>query len=518
MKIFNPVLIISGLFFAFITRIALPFNKVFTEHGIVLNTPDAYAMVRHADVEAFVNGIDYFSIFPEGVVISKLFYSSIISVLSNLTGTTTLFISALLPPILFFLTAYAVYWIASILFEYRAGAISVFMLCILPGEFLNRTMLGAGDYHCLEIAIVSFIMLFVVTMITVPHNLVKVLLAIGIVGLYIAFRTAFSWPKEMILIAIILISALITGFFYLCKTNIAKILYLAIITFCITLVYVNFSAYMPVRLLSFIDPRSYVTEEMTFFFTNGQFDLMPMMAYFGITFYVVLFGIGWLIYRVFKYQRAGEVVLLVWTVVMFTIMLCMRRWEYYFAINAAIITAFVIVKFTEMISRKNAVRMLLIVAIAICLPLGRQSIVTADSDYGYPDKHWIETCEYLQSQNDSDYEAAYYTGEKPAYGAFSAWTYGYWIQTIGHQAVWSHNGAGDRKMERSLLLASDEQAALEYLRDAKIRYVILSGEMFKFQSLQSDNVTFMYKAYEGQIADLELVNWSGNVKVLRIRN
>lgn len=518
MKYLNPALIVSGLVFAFITRVIIPFDKVFTDYGIVLNTPDAYAMVRHADA-AFVNGIDYFSMFPSGVHISQFFYSKLILVLANFTGTSTLFITAVLPVALFFLTVYAVYWIATVLFGNRAGAISVFMLCILPGEFLNRTMLGAGDYHCWEIVLVSYIMLLIVLMINIPMKWAKVLCAVQAVILYIGFRMSFSWPKELILIVIVGISAVVVGFFYLCKTKVSKILYVSIIAFCVTVIYVNFSSYLPVRLISLVDPRSYVTEEATFFFTSGQFDLMPMMAYFGITFYIVLFGIGWLIYRVIKYQRGGEIVFLTWTVVMFGIMLCMRRWEYYFAINAAILTAFVIFKFTEMISQKNVIRLLLIVAIAICLPMGRQSIVTAGSDYGYPDRHWIETCTYLRLQNDSWYEQAYYTGEKPAFGAFSAWNYGYWLQSIGHQAVWSHNGAADRKMERDLLLASDTEAAVRYFRDTKIRYIVISDEMFKFASLKTDKLsqTFMYKAYEGQLADLQLVNWSGNVKTFRVK-
>jgi dolichyl-diphosphooligosaccharide--protein glycosyltransferase len=247
--------------------------------------------------------------------------------------------------------------------------------------------------------------------------------------------------------------------------------------------------------------------------------MAPMIAYFGITFFIALAGIGWLLYRVIKFRKPGEIVFLSWTMVMLFLIIAMRRFDYYFAINAAIIVAYVTVKLFQIIGSRQAARLAIVVAIVFCLPLAKQSIVTASSDYGYATQDWAHTAQYLKEQNTLDYEKAYSTGGRPPYGVFSWWSYGYWLMAIGHQAVYTNNGGGNYRNNAKILLSQDYNYALNQLRKNKLRYVVICEDMFKSHGLSTDNLdqTFMYKAYYQQINDLYLVCQYGDVKTFETK-
>ncbi len=60
-------------------------------------------------------------------------------------------VAALVPPIIGVLAVVAVWALATIAFDRRAGLIAGLLAAILPGHFLDRTLVGFVDHHALEV-------------------------------------------------------------------------------------------------------------------------------------------------------------------------------------------------------------------------------------------------------------------------------------------------------------------------------------------------------------------------------
>lgn len=497
MKYFNISLIAAAAIFAIINRIVIPFKNVFTDYGVILNTPDAYCMVRYAEMLPYT-GFDYFANFPDGVAsFQQIIYPIIIKAFSIITGDY-LIAAALLPVIFFAIAAAALHAMAKLLFNDSIAAMSLFIFCILPGEILTRTMLGAGDWHCLEIMLVTLILATIILLCKTKPSLFTQIGLIYVIAVLIALYW-FSWAGALMIIAIISGALLVYVFLNYVKHWLAKIVYIAAI---IGLIW------------TFINAEP-IIEAQSFFFTGGQFDITTMMAYYGLAFYIVLFGIGWLSYRVIKYKRFSDTLFLSYSLITFAMMIAHRRFDYYFAISAAIITAYMIYNLYRIVGKRHIARIAIIALVIISLPLAKQSIVVSGLSYGSPDKDWISSCQWLKDQNSANHEEAYYNGSKPDYGTLSWWNYGYWLMSIGHQAVLCHGGTADNGCSEILLSRSDDKA-LNKLNSLNMRYVVIDSDMlFNCNGLKTDYLTdtFMHKAYIGQIDKLKLVYNAGNVRI-----
>ena len=152
-----------ALLFAFVVRVVIPWQSTFTPFGILLNTPDAYVMIHYADLCPNFPAWDWYTNFPVGIETSHYeAFASIIAIIGKIFNMPNMIVGALLPVVLFFLTLIPVYFTARTLFDKTVALGSVVLFCLLPGELLERTMLGAADYHCLEILLLSLTMMFTV--------------------------------------------------------------------------------------------------------------------------------------------------------------------------------------------------------------------------------------------------------------------------------------------------------------------------------------------------------------------
>ena len=514
MKYFNISLIAAAAIFAIINRIVIPFKNVFTDYGVILNTPDAYCMVRYAEMLPYT-GLDYFANFPDGAAgLQQIVYPIVIKAFSSITGDY--FIAAALLPVIFFaIAAIALHDMAKLLFNGRIAAISLFIFCILPGEILTRTMLGAGDYHCLEIMLVALILTTIILLCKTKPSLFTQIGLIYVTALIALYW--FSWLGALMIIAVILAALLVYIFLNYVKHWLAKAAYIAAIIGLIW-AFINSGLYRMTYGIFTINLAEPIIEAQSFFFTGGQFDITTMMAYYGLAFYIVLFGIGWLIYQVIRYRRFSDTLFLSYTLITFAMMIAHRRFDYYFAISAAIITAYMIYNLYQIVGKQHIARIAIIALAIISLPLAKQSIVVSGLNYGSPDKDWVSTCQWLKDQNSANHEKVYLTGAKPDYGTLSWWNNGYWLMSIGHQAVLCHGGTADNGCSEILLSRSDDKA-LNKLNSLNIRYVVIDSDMlFNCNGLKTGNLTdtFMYKAYTGQVDSLKLVYQSSGIKVFSL--
>ena len=73
---------------------------------------------------------------------------------------------------------------------------------------------------------------------------------------------------------------------------------------------------------------------------TGQISFAIVWASFYLAFPAALIGLILLIFRVFKRDRPSELMFLVWNLVMVWALIAQNRYTYYFAVNAALLTAF----------------------------------------------------------------------------------------------------------------------------------------------------------------------------------
>ena len=214
-------------------RIALPYDQVFVNDWVWFRETDAYYYIRHIEnlVHNFphFNTIDPYMIYdPGGGVGSGLirpFFAWLVAGISLLvswgppTQHTIEVVGAYMPAILGTLTLIPVYFIGKELFNRWVGVISAALVTILPGEFLNRSLLGFTDHHVAEALFSTVGILFLIMAIrrarereisfdhflnrdwsVITKPLVYTLLAGVFLGLYL-----LSWIGGLLIVFIIFI-------------------------------------------------------------------------------------------------------------------------------------------------------------------------------------------------------------------------------------------------------------------------------------------------------------------------
>lgn len=152
-------------------RIKIPYEKIFVDGEVWFRGTDPYYFMRHIEnaVHNFphINSFDPYKAFPGGGgVLSQPFFvflgAGIVWLFSfgSTSPHTIEVIGAYIPPVLGTLTVVAVFFIGKELFNKWAGLLSAALLVILPGEFLNRSLLGFTDHHVVDSLLFTICMLF----------------------------------------------------------------------------------------------------------------------------------------------------------------------------------------------------------------------------------------------------------------------------------------------------------------------------------------------------------------------
>ena len=180
------ILLIAIFLFSFYIRGIIPMKAVFQQGLVGFATDDAVFQMRLVEntIHFFPHRIffDAFTIYPYGSTIhwGPLFDQAIafVALVAGLvqnggmpSQTTIDTIGVFFPAVIGSLIVFPVYFIGKELLDNKAGLLGAFLITILPGQFLGRSVLGFTDHHVAEVFFTTLMMAFFIMAIKRSENI-----------------------------------------------------------------------------------------------------------------------------------------------------------------------------------------------------------------------------------------------------------------------------------------------------------------------------------------------------------
>lgn len=240
----------------------------------------------------------------------------------------------------------------------------------------------------------------------------------------------------------------------------------------------------------------------------------PRAVYeFGYNYYISMLGFIMLLYYSLKTGKPKYMLVLIWSIIVLVITLMQNRFTYYYAINIAILSAFVIgyilnlAQFNKILNIKDIkihhVALILMLISITVLPIVGSSLIQApggSKHAGFYEWHEAMTwMKYNTPDPELDYFAIYeqpaknipYSYPDTAYGVMSWWDYGHMITYWAHRIPVSNpfqtaiGGGGEHEPGASTFLTAQTETESLKVLDAfgknlnvtGVKYVITDAYM-----------------------------------------
>jgi dolichyl-diphosphooligosaccharide--protein glycosyltransferase len=594
-------------------RIALPYHQIFVNDWVWFRETDAYYYMRNIETLLHnfphLNSFDPYTLYPDGTAgLVRPFFAWLVAGIILLvshgapTPHTIEVVAAYMPAILGTLTLIPVYFIGKELFNRWVGVISAALVAILPGEFMNRSLLGFTDHHVAEILFSTVCILFLIMAIkrarereisfdhilsrdwsTITKPLIYTLLAGVFLGIYL-----LSWQGGLLLVFIIFAYLVIQFIIdhlrhkssdYLCivgtplfliaflmllpilstrsldtiyRISLPVVIVVPIVLSIISRLMAGRAlkpVYYPLTLLGLagiglaalhaINPsllQSMLGQFSIFTPTGAMLTVMevhpltPWIAWYNFTtsFFISFISFAMLIYVAIKEKNDDKTLFLVWSIIMLIAVLGQRRFGYYYAVNAALLTGYFSWKMLDiaglgklLAKSKEVVRavkkfkkkekktrekarpktfmqprgawvMVIVVGIVIFFVVFFPNIPIAkalgSSQNSIMDEGWYSSLLWLKDNSPEPFGGPdfYYELYPPpadfeypetAYGVMSWWDYGYFITQIAHRipnAIPSQAGAPEAGQ---FFTAQNESLANRLADELGTKYVMIDYAM-----------------------------------------
>ncbi|AKB42962.1 oligosaccharyl transferase, archaeosortase A system-associated [Methanosarcina vacuolata] len=215
---------------------------------------------------------------------------------------------------------------------------------------------------------------------------------------------------------------------------------------------------------------STIEEASSIFLPYGTFTMEKVYLNFTATgFFASLLGMLILAANQFRKPKPEELLVLVWSFLIFLTIYGQNRFAYYYSINVSVLSAYLggllleKVKWSELdqkfkstvkspadipealkLVRVEQVLAVLLIVVFLIYPVYGSAIPYTKMVYGQPIQPWEDACTWLRSNTPDpgmDYNAIYeapkngelFNYPDTAYGVMSWWDYGHYIETIGHR-------------------------------------------------------------------------------------
>jgi len=147
----------------------------------------------------------------------------------------------------------------------------------------------------------------------------------------------------------------------------------------------------------------------------------------GFIIFLIPVALGLLIYQSTKHGEPLSILLLAWSLLMLAAMLAYRRYAYYFAINASLLTGCFVWYVWQRLKEKSTVFAILITALLLIVmiaPNAERAVAMGKRDYLMLSDAWCETLDWVE-------------GNTPKESIIlSWWDYGYWITRIAQRKAY----------------------------------------------------------------------------------
>ena len=181
MKITLPLLLIAFTL-SFYIRAILPYDSVFTPSFVAFAADDAVYHMRLVEnlIANFPHRIWFepFTLYPTGATLHfgplwtyMIATTSIIIGLGSPSIELTRTIGAFFPAIFGALTVFPVYVIGKEVFNKHVGLFAAFLVAVMPGQILTRSLLGFTDHHIGEVFFSTLFLMFFIMAIKASHDL-----------------------------------------------------------------------------------------------------------------------------------------------------------------------------------------------------------------------------------------------------------------------------------------------------------------------------------------------------------
>lgn len=513
------ILLVVIIAVALLFRVVLPWDMVFGDGWTRLLTVDAYGHMRVVDSLVAnwptMPTIDVYKCFPAGVVNASLFHYLI-------GGITVLFdcsqdiVAAWLPPIMAILTIVAVFFLTKMMFGLWPAAISSGLLAVFCTEYMSRSMLGAADYHVMEVLLTTCAMLFLILAVRQSKMNWKAVVFSCLMGVFLLLYR-LTW-QGAIMFALIIGGGL--GLWFLIRlvrsrrwwwlggylgAGIASLAVLWVVS-PTTVVW----GIGTLRGIFIWHIGSATSEELPMLWGAGGFTLLPLWANFTMSFYLALVAFGVLTYLVVKRNEADKTLLLVWGLVTVLMMLSMRRFTYYAVIPVAIMSGWMTWTAIRILGRnvskvKYVLTAALILALVFVPNLSFTTQAATKPGASYYDAAWREAMMWLRDETPEPYGDAdcYWDcceGD-PDYTVVSWWDYGYWITRDARRVPVCHPGGGWRGLVGCYLTQEGDDA--EVIKALKVRYVVIDWPMTTWKFYAMAYLANLFGHSEERVADYQ---------------
>ena len=562
MKKIDLVFVVLILAVAATLRLWAPWDDVLGSTRVNFLETDAWYHVRLAEnqVRNFPHRVTvdpYASPNGQYVAVAPLFdvLVSTMVVMTQGTGASTQYIervAALAPAVMGVLAVAAVWVVGTLAFGRRAGLIAGLLAAVLPGHFLDRTLVGFVDHHALEV-LLSFATLACITWALKTGRIGAAVGAGACLGLYLlawgsgAFFVAViaGWIVLVPLVgastgdtraatrvaaiaavtALAMVLALQDPNLFRYNTQVASLAGLLLLSLLVmslaarplvatgvrggAAVVVVAAAYVVapdlVRQLTADlarfqpDPtRMAVLEARPLFLYTGNWSWLQPWVFFRSGFYVGAIAVVGLASTLWQSRRLDHLLIVVFTAVNYLATVGQNRFGYYLVPASALVAGWLCTRVldwggvphagnpqpstTPRVPMQRELAVALVAGLAIAPNLVPAALTTTRAG-GMPE-YWAAAMTWLRTRTPEpfaspDYYYARYgaTNSPAAYTVMNWWDQGYWLIQAAHRVPVSNPTQGGAPTAAAFLTSTDEAAALEILKAARARYVMVDWEL-----------------------------------------
>ncbi len=209
-----------------------------------------------------------------------------------------------------------------------------------------------------------------------------------------------------------------------------------------------------------------IGEARPLLFLSGRFSLLPVWNELRTSALLGLLGLVLLFRETARDHRPAQTLLLAWALVSFALTLGQVRFGYYLAPAVALLAAFAVSRLVGGLHPAFGV------AAAVCLavyPVFPPALAAARSPTPGPSPDWVETLDWLRRETPDPAVAPY--------GVLAWCDYGYWITRLAGRAPSSNPTQHGATEVASFLLETDEQEARRKLEALDARYIVLDSDL-----------------------------------------